>query len=613
MPITIGSNIASLQAQRQLGKATDENSKVLERLSSGLRINSASDDAAGLAVSSSLKADTRIYTQAIRNVSDGVSVLNIAQGALDSLTNIVIRQKELAEQSANGVYSDKQRKALQTESDALTNEYNRVTQTTKFNGINLFDLSSGTINLQIGYGQGSVLSVNTVSDLSRAVGSGTFTQTGTSPVSQFAATSADLNGDGIADLIQSTGLFTSYLGNGDGTFKLVQNQFTGVTSTNQILGDINGDGKLDYISGDNTGHLSVYTGNGDGTFALQNYISGVSNSSTIGGTIGDYNGDGKMDFTYIDSDNVSLRLFTQQANGSFTSQNVITGLNSSRPATTGDFNNDGKLDILASTGSSITFFSGNGDGSFRAGIDTSATFGSAYKIQVTDFNRDGKADLLTEMGGGATVLLGNGDGSFRISQQIGTSPANTEGGADFADLNDDGFLDVAVYGDTNHKLTVALGNGDGTFSISQQTTAITPASTARDLVLLDSNQDGIAEIFLNGIQLTQGTTQSITVPYLDLSSQSGSRKALTRTSQMLDSISKQLGTIGSYQSRLSIAAANTRTTIIEYGSAASRITDADIAQESAALIQTSIVQKAAASVLAQANQQPQLALSLLRG
>ena len=137
MPITIANNIASLGAQRQLGKVTESLGSAFERLSSGMRINKASDDAAGLAIADALKSSTRVYTQAINNISDGISAVSIAEGALQQLSQIVIRQSELAEQSANGVYNLKQRKALQSESDALSDEYNRIIQTTKFNGINL--------------------------------------------------------------------------------------------------------------------------------------------------------------------------------------------------------------------------------------------------------------------------------------------------------------------------------------------------------------------------------------------------------------------------------------------------------------------------------------------
>ena len=118
LPITLGSNIASLGAQRRLANASEKLGSVFERLSSGLRINRASDDAAGLAVSSSLNAYQRIYTQGVRNLNDGVSALSIADGAIGQLSNIVTRQNELAEQAANGIYTTVPRSALDREAQA---------------------------------------------------------------------------------------------------------------------------------------------------------------------------------------------------------------------------------------------------------------------------------------------------------------------------------------------------------------------------------------------------------------------------------------------------------------------------------------------------------------
>jgi len=103
MALTIGANIPSLRARRSLADASDSLSASTTRLASGLRINSAADDAAGLAIATSLNASSRIYTQGIRNINDGISVLNVAEGALSELGNITTRQKELAEQAANGV------------------------------------------------------------------------------------------------------------------------------------------------------------------------------------------------------------------------------------------------------------------------------------------------------------------------------------------------------------------------------------------------------------------------------------------------------------------------------------------------------------------------------
>ncbi len=149
MSITIGANIASLKAQRNLDYASNKLTKSYERLSSGLRINNASDDAAGLAVADALRANQKIASVAVRNANDGISSIAIADGALGEISNILQRLAELAEQSANGVYSTTQRSALQNEFAALGSEIERIAGTTTFNGIGV--LSSGSaLTLQVG-------------------------------------------------------------------------------------------------------------------------------------------------------------------------------------------------------------------------------------------------------------------------------------------------------------------------------------------------------------------------------------------------------------------------------------------------------------------------------
>lgn len=150
MPITINSNISSLKGQRLLTVSSDALSKTYEKLSSGQRINRASDDAAGLAIADSLKATQRVASVAIRNANDGISTIAIADGALGQIGNVLSRLAELAEQSANGTYSTQQRSALQNEFVSLGSEIERIAVTTTFNGVTLL---SGTpqIVLQVGF------------------------------------------------------------------------------------------------------------------------------------------------------------------------------------------------------------------------------------------------------------------------------------------------------------------------------------------------------------------------------------------------------------------------------------------------------------------------------
>ena len=139
MPIRIFNNITSINAQNLLGQNNNRLSNSVERISSGLRINKAADDAAGLAISEGLRSDIRSLRQAVRNSNDGVSLINIAEGALNEQGSMLIRLRELASQAATGTTGSTERATIQLEFNALRNEIDRITNTTRFNDQNLID------------------------------------------------------------------------------------------------------------------------------------------------------------------------------------------------------------------------------------------------------------------------------------------------------------------------------------------------------------------------------------------------------------------------------------------------------------------------------------------
>ena len=139
MPIRIFNNTASINAQNLLGQNNNRLSNSVERISSGLRINKAADDAAGLAISEGLRSDIRSLRQAVRNSNDGVSLINIAEGALNEQGSMLIRLRELASQAATGTTGSTERATIQLEFNALRNEIDRITNTTVFNDQKLID------------------------------------------------------------------------------------------------------------------------------------------------------------------------------------------------------------------------------------------------------------------------------------------------------------------------------------------------------------------------------------------------------------------------------------------------------------------------------------------
>ncbi|WP_062060456.1 flagellin N-terminal helical domain-containing protein [Cellvibrio sp. OA-2007] len=159
MPLVINTNVASLNSQRQLMNSGNALDRASERLSSGQRINSAKDDAAGLAISNRMTSQIRGLDQAIRNANDGVSLIQTAEGALQESTNILQRMRELSIQSANGIYSDADRKTLDAEVQQLIQELDRIATSTSFNGQKLLDGSLGKVNLQVGSDAGQTITM----------------------------------------------------------------------------------------------------------------------------------------------------------------------------------------------------------------------------------------------------------------------------------------------------------------------------------------------------------------------------------------------------------------------------------------------------------------------
>ncbi len=169
MGLRVNTNIASLNSQRHLYNTTTRFNKSMERLSSGLRINRAGDDAAGLAISESLKSDIRALQQASRNAADGISLVQVAEGALDEVSNILLRLRELAEQAATETLGVQERQYLDQEFQQLLDEVDRISDTTEFNGITLLDGSAGTMNVQVGIGTNPATSAVPI-DLSQTMG-----------------------------------------------------------------------------------------------------------------------------------------------------------------------------------------------------------------------------------------------------------------------------------------------------------------------------------------------------------------------------------------------------------------------------------------------------------
>ncbi|MBY8245756.1 flagellin [Vibrio fluvialis] len=159
MAINVNTNVSAMTAQRYLNGAADGVQKSMERLSSGYRINSAKDDAAGLQISNRLSSQSRGLDMAVRNANDGISIAQTAEGAMNESTNILQRMRDLALQSSNGSNSSSERKAIQEEVSALNDELNRIAETTSFGGNKLLNGTFGSKSFQIGADSGEAVNL----------------------------------------------------------------------------------------------------------------------------------------------------------------------------------------------------------------------------------------------------------------------------------------------------------------------------------------------------------------------------------------------------------------------------------------------------------------------
>jgi flagellin len=169
MSLRIQNNVEALGAHRHLTRTSTGIAQAMERLSSGFRINRAADDAAGLAISERMRAQTRGLAQTSRNIQDGVSLVQTAEGNLDEVHAMLQRVRELAVQYKNGTLSTSDQAAIQTEVNQLASEIERVGTSAKFNGITLL-AASGTVTFQVGVNDSDVITVSTIS-LGASVGS----------------------------------------------------------------------------------------------------------------------------------------------------------------------------------------------------------------------------------------------------------------------------------------------------------------------------------------------------------------------------------------------------------------------------------------------------------
>ncbi|HEY6765860.1 MAG TPA: VCBS repeat-containing protein [Candidatus Sulfotelmatobacter sp.] len=362
----------------------------------------------------------------------------------------------------------------------------------------VLNLGGPSVSILLGDGKGGFATA-----VNYAVG-----QTGTNLT---ALAIGDVNNDGNLDVVVSfnsgsNGGLNVLLGNGDGTFQAAITNAQ-VAPVAFVLGDFNGDGKLDIACEDQGNGTSLLLGNGDGTFQGPVLVASFGTGPLLAA---DFNGDHKLDLAIVSGIDVAIKL----GNGDGTFQAPVfysLEFNVSVTAlTAADFNGDGKLDLVGlvaanASGGDLVVLLGNGDGTFKELKPEKNVIGYEVRsIAVGDFNGDGKADLVVSNGASASIqlFLGKGDGTFKPPQ----SWVGGGGPVVITDFNRDGKLDVASLGPLD-AVSILLGQGNGNFAAAK---AFAPPPGSASIIAGDFNEDGKADLALlsNGLN-TQDSTLNV--------------------------------------------------------------------------------------------------------
>ena len=579
MALSVNTNITSLTVQRNLNKAGDSLSNSMTRLSSGLKINSAKDDAAGMQIANRLTSQVKGMTVAIANANNGTSIAQTAEGAMQESTNILQRLRELALQSANGDKSDADRASLQQEFTAKVGELTRISSTTTFGGRNLLDGSFQNVGFQIGsdanqtisFGMTDISATGLKGTYSEASVKGDTTQLSASVTANAITLPGGIPAQAATPFVRTGDTYAAPAGAAE-TFKINGKDVTiadGAT-IDQAAKAIN-DAAIDDVKATVNGGKLVLTSAAT-TAVTGTTTSGLSGGAEVAGKAAVAAVPGKLAAAAeinINGTNVALAKDADMAAiaTAITAQSATTGVSAAVSA-------EGRLELTSVDGKAIKL--GNG----------------------TSPAADGK--------GGAGALA-----------KLGLSAGTTE-----AKLGSD--TSVSLNG-TEVKFTAGSTMADIVTSINSASTGVTASIdktdnslklfSTKDITIADgSSGNGLATLGLTAASATKTTAVTMDTTVADLSILKS--ETAQQTIQALDGAIQQIDTqrsqLGAVQNRFTSTVANLQSITENSTAARSRVQDADFASEAAELTKQQTLQQASTAILSQANQLPSAVLKLLQ-
>lgn len=560
----INHNIAALNTHRQLSANTAATNKNIEKLSSGLRINRAGDDAAGLAISEKMRGQIRGLDQASRNAQDGISLIQTAEGALNETHSILQRMREISNQSANGTNTDTDRGALQDEMNQLTSEINRIGNTTEFNTQKL-------LNGGIGSGE-----------------SGKLTQATSAKVTAATATAAGTTAASITIDNQTFDLSGEVLGATptDADVKTLADKLGAKTSGGTKLSDL-----VD-ITTDGAGSL-VFTAKSTGT---NSSISFSANDTVLGVTLAASKATGSPSTVeragLQGTAALGATADTSIAAGStfditVGSESAVTvNLNDGATAKTYDTNNSdvnianaARQDLIKDVNAALQ----------KAGLDSKVT---------ASLSKDNKIQFISETG--KDIKLTDGAAGTLASA---TGLAFTTAGDLSAVKNVEQVVGAGAQG-VGFSTKFQIGANTG------QSMSLTVNDMRASALGITGNAGQAG--FTKANSVTNGTNDVKSEAALNISTREDASKAIAVLDKATSTVSSERAKLGAVQNRLEHTINNLGTASENLTAAESRIRDVDMAKEMMEQTKNNILAQAAQAMLAQANQQPQGVLQLLR-
>ena len=670
MAQVINTNSLSLITQNNINKNQSALSSSIERLSSGLRINSAKDDAAGQAIANRFTSNIKGLTQAARNANDGISVAQTTEGALSEINNNLQRIRELTVQATTGTNSDSDLDSIQDEIKSRLDEIDRVSGQTQFNGVNVLS-KDGSMKIQVGANDGETITIDLKKIDSDTLNLAGFNVNGKGSVANTAATSDDLKLAGFTKGTTDTNGVTAYTNTISNDKAKASDLLANITDGSVITGGganafgVAAKNGYTYDAASKSYSFAADGADSAKTLRIINPNTGDSSQATV--TIGgkeqkvNISQDGKI--TAAD-DNATLYLDKQ---GNLTKTNAGNDTAATWDGLISNSDSTGAVPVGVAT--TITITSGTASGmsvqSAGAGIQTSTNSqilaGGAFAAKVsieggaaTDIlvasngnitAADGNALYLDATTGGFTTTAGGNtaasldnlianskDATLTVTSGTGqnTVYSTTGSGAQFTSLAKVDTVNVTnahvsaegMANLTKSNFTIDMG-GTGTVTYTVSNGDVKAAANAdvyvedgalsanatKDVTYFEQKNGAITNSTGGTIYETADgklTTEATTAS----SSTADPLKALD---EAISSIDKFRSSLGAVQNRLDSAVTNLNNTTTNLSEAQSRIQDADYATEVSNMSKAQIIQQAGNSVLAKANQVPQQVLSLLQG